>query len=146
MATKHKRVIGTTSEAIVKAESEIGRSFPLSFITWLLENNGLGVEGVHIFPVLDERDVRKTWDSIVRQYDNGQWFPEYFEDEGLSAKDLLPFASLGSGDCYCFDYSGQRHDGEIPVVWRSHESAELESRAETFAEFIAKVKIGAFED
>jgi len=146
MATKHKRVIGTTPEAIAKAEAELGHSFPPSFRVWLLEKNGLSVEAVHIFPVLDERDVRKTWDSIVRQYANGQWFPEYFEEDGLSAKDLLPFASFGSGDCYCFDYSRQREDGEIPVVWWSHETAEIEDRAETFAEFVEKVKIGVFED
>ena len=146
MATKHKRVIGTTPEAIAKAEAELGRALPASFRTWLLENNGLSLEGVYIFPVLDERDVRGTWDSIVRQYDNGQWYPEYFQDEGMSGGHLLPFSSYDSGDYYCFDYSRQREDGEVPVVWLSHETGEYEDRAETFAEFAQRVKTNAYND
>lgn len=146
MATKHKRVIGTTPEAIEKAEAELGCILPPSFRVWLLENNGLSLEGVSIFPVLDERDVRKTWDSIVRQYDNGQWYPEYFEDEGMSGSHLIPFGDHGSGDYYCFDYSRQREDGEVPVVWLSHETGEYEDRGETFAEFVQKVKAAAFDD
>jgi cell wall assembly regulator SMI1 len=146
MASKHKRVIGTTPEAVAKAETKLGRNFPPSFRAWLLENNGLYVDDVYIFPVRDERDVRKTWDSIVRQYDNGRWFPDYFEDEGLMGQHLLPFASFGSGDYYCFDYNRQRQDGETPIVWWSHETAETEDRAETFAEFVEKVNDGVYDD
>ncbi len=146
MAAKRKRVIGTTPEAIAKAEAELGRNLSPSFRAWLLESNGLSLEYVYIFPVLDERDVRKTWDSIVRQYAKGQWFPEYLEDEGMSAEHLLPFASFGSGDYYCFDYSRLRQDGEVPIVWWSYETAEVEDRAETFIEFVAMVKAGVFDD
>ncbi|HEX9996445.1 MAG TPA: SMI1/KNR4 family protein [Abditibacterium sp.] len=146
MATKHKRVIGTTLEAILRAETEIGRKFPPSFKDWLLENNCLGTEGISIFPVLDDRDVRKTWDSIVKQYDNGQWFPEYFEDENLSAEHLLPFALLDSGDYYCFDYSRQLTDGEVGIVFWSHETAKIQERAFSFSEFVEKVKCGALTD
>jgi cell wall assembly regulator SMI1 len=69
MSGRIPRVIGTTEEAIKRAEKEIGFNFPPSFRAWLLENNGLGIDGVDsIFPVLDERDPRKTWDSIARYY------------------------------------------------------------------------------
>lgn len=144
MTTKHKRVIGTTSEAIAKAEADIGFVFAPSFRAWLLTSNGLSVEGVSIFPVFDERDVRKTWDSIVKQFDSGNWFPEWLEDEGIKSEHLLPFSCCA--DYYCFDYSRKREDGEVPIVWLSHETGEIEERACSFAEFIEKVKVGEIED
>jgi hypothetical protein len=68
MKKKHPRVIGTTTEAITRAENELQRIFPPSFCAWLMENNGRDLGGVHIFPVQDDRDLRKTWNSIVREY------------------------------------------------------------------------------
>jgi hypothetical protein len=62
MTKKHPRVIGTTEDALERAEKELQRVLPPSFRAWLLEKNGLwGLEGVHIFPVQDDRDLRKTW-------------------------------------------------------------------------------------
>jgi cell wall assembly regulator SMI1 len=69
MSGRILRVIGTTEKAIAKAEEEISFRFPPSFRAWLLENNGLQIDGVDtIYPVFDERDPRKTSDSIVRNY------------------------------------------------------------------------------
>ena len=56
MSKKRPRVIGTTEEAIVKAETELNFCFPSSFREWLIQNNGLGFESISIFPVFDERD------------------------------------------------------------------------------------------
>lgn len=151
MSGRTQRVIGTTEEAIAKAEKELNCRFPPSFRAWLLENNGLQVDGVDsIYPVFDERDPRKTWDSIVRNYKEGSWaqWIADFEDygDGFNFDHLLPFAEVGSGDCYCFDYSRKLEGGETPVVVWLHESGETESRAETFADFLAKAKLGEYDD
>jgi len=144
MPKKHSRQIGTTAEAIARAEAELGFTLPPSFREWLLKNNGLGEDGVSIFPVFDERDPRMTWDSIVRQNEGGQWPGEPFEDEGRDFCHLLPFADYGTGDYYCFDYSRRRADGEVPVVRWSHETGECEDRGETFDDFLRRLRAGEF--
>jgi hypothetical protein len=145
MNTKRSRIIGTTPEAIAKEEAGLGRKLPPSFTQWLIENNGLGIEGVNVFPVLDDRDPRKTWDSIGRQVSNAwaAWL-ENFEEEDRNFSHLLPFAEFGTGDFYCFDYSRQSSDGECEVVRWSHETGDSEFRAASFSEFAAKVAIGEF--
>ncbi|WP_052572782.1 SMI1/KNR4 family protein [Haloferula sp. BvORR071] len=144
--SKHKRVIGTTPEAIARAEQQLGRSLPKSFREWLLANNGLGLGSISIFPVQDDRDVRKTWASIVQNYQNGweAWL-EIYEDERDALSSLLPFAEFSTGDYYCFDYSRVGLHGEPPVVLWSHESENLEPRGEWFVEFKERLLKGEFE-
>lgn len=149
MSGRTPRVIGTTEAAIAKAESETGCCFPPSFRAWLIENNGLGIDGVDsINPVFDERDPRKTWDSITR-YFKETWLGwiENFEGYGepFDFSQLLPFAEVGNGDCYCFDYSRKESDGETPVVIWFHDNGETEERAANFAEFVIKAQNGDFE-
>lgn len=146
MSNKHPRVFGTTEEAIAKAEATLGRVFPPSFRDWLLQNNGHNIEGVHIYPIKDERDPRMTWDSIDRLYQNGwaDWLAN-FEDEDRDFSHLLPFADYGTGDFYCFDYSRINSAGETPIVRWSHETGETEDRAATFPEFVVKVEAGEFD-
>jgi hypothetical protein len=99
MSSKRPRVFGTDDESISKAEIELNFKFPTSFRQWLIQNNGLGVENISIFPVFDERDPRKTFDSIVRNYKvNWLAWLENFEMEKLSFDHLLPFANFGTGD------------------------------------------------
>ena len=144
---KHSRVIGTTVEAISKSEDAVGFRFPISFREWLLENNGLGIEGIRIFPVLDVRDPRKTWDSIVREQQIAQgYWKDIFEGDGRSFEDLLAFAEFGTGDYYCFDYSSPTDPSEYFVVHVSHETGDRSFRANTFAEFAVKAKAGEFGD
>lgn len=150
MSGKTPRIIGTTEEAIAKAEVEIGFRFPPSFRLWLIENNGLGIDGIDsVYPVFDERDPRKTWDSIVRHF-NETWagWIEVFEEYGepFDSSHLLPFAEVGNGDCYCFDYSRKQNDGETPIVIWFHDNGETEDRAETFSEFVEKAKSGKLYD
>jgi len=141
---KRKRVIGTTIEAIRAEETKLGRVLPVSFVDWLLENNGTDIEGVHIYPVKDDRDVRKTWESISHNYENGWagWL-ENFEEEDLDFDHLLPFANFGTGDCYCFDYSDT--SGEPAIARWSHETGKTEFRANGFIDFVDKVTEGEFD-
>lgn len=147
MSRKHPRIIGTTTQAIKKAEQELGFSFPVSYRVWLAANNGLGVDGVNFFPVFDERDGRKTFDSIVREYKvNWLAWLENFGGEDVESQHLLPFADFGTGDYYCFDYSESTAEGEeVPVVRWSHETGEIELRGENFDAFLRKLASGHFE-
>ena len=72
--SKWKRCIGTSLDAITKAEAELPFALSSSYKKWMLRNNGKPLGDIQMFPIFDERDPRKTWDSIVRQYDNGNWF------------------------------------------------------------------------
>ncbi|AVD83152.1 SMI1/KNR4 family protein [Pseudomonas sp. SWI6] len=131
------RVIGTTIAAIKAAELELQRTLPESFVNWLLSNNGRSLGGVNIFPVYDDRDPRKTWESIVRVY-NGAWteWLDVFSDEVRDFSGLLPFAEFGTGDFYCFDYSELGLNNEPVVgVW-DHETGEFTKVSDGFDSFI----------
>lgn len=140
MSRKRPRVIGTTPEAIARAEQALGRPLPQSFRAWLMQNNGRwGCGAIRVFPVLDDRDPRSTWDSIERKF-RESWLKwrEIHTDSDLSS--LLPFAEFGTGDFYCFDYSRTDCTGEQPVVLWSHETGDTEDRADTFGEFVTAVE------
>ena len=143
---KVARTIGTTDESITRAERELGRRLPPSFRRWLLEKNGLGLGSVHVYPVLDDRDPRKTWDSIVRNFNVGweAWL-EILDAERGAFANLLPFADFGTGDYYCFDYSTLGDAGEPMVVLWSHETGECEPRGDSFEDFARRLQAGDFE-
>jgi hypothetical protein len=144
---KRSRVIGTSPEAISRAETAVGFQFPYSFREWLLQNNGLGIEGVNIFPVFDERDPRKTWSSITRESEIArEYWADVFDGDERSFDDLLAFANFGTGDYYCFDYSVPTEPGEYLVVHVSHETGDRTPRANTFSEFVAKIAAGEFDN
>ena len=144
---RRHRVIGTSPDAIAKAEAEVGFRFPSSFRSWLIEKNGLGIESVSIFPVFDKRDPRKTSDSIVRENAVAKsYWSDVFAKGGHSFEDLLAFGEFGTGDYYCFDYSAPTEPGEFMVVHVSHETGERSPRARTFCEFAEKVVAGEFDD
>lgn len=145
MSQKRPRIIGTTDEAIDAAEAALNRKLPASLRSWFLQNNGLGIRDISIFPILDQRDVRTTWESIDRRFKTGwqDWLANFGGQED-AFDDLLPFAEFGSGDYYCLDYSRLRPDGETPVVKWSHETGETEDRADSFSAFAIKAKEGEF--
>ena len=139
------RVIGTTDLAISKAETELGFQLPSTFREWLKENNGRSIEDVTIFPVFDERDPRKTWDSIVRNCNTNwkPWLDNFGPDHDFSH--LLPFGEFGSGDYFCFDFSQTSANGEPIITLWSHETGEAEFVANNFAEFVDLIESGKLE-
>jgi len=143
---KRKRVIGTTIEAIQTEESKLEKKLSPSFSDWLIAHNGTNVEGIHIYPVLDPRDKRMTWESLYHNLVNGwaEWL-EVHEDSGYEFDHLLPFADFGTGDYYCFDYSNISRPDEPTIVHWSHETAETEFRAKDFSEFVIKAESGEFD-
>lgn len=131
------RVIGTSSTEIQAAEAALHLQFPQSFADWLLINNGKSLGALNVFPVFDGRDPRKTWDSIVRNFE-GTWaeWLKNFSDDGRNFSSLLPFAQFGTGDFYCFDYLKIGSAGEPVVVFWSHETGESKVVADSFADFL----------
>ena len=145
--SKRKRVIGTTQESIKAEEAKLNRTLPPSFAAWLLKNNGLCIDDISIFPVKDNRDIRKTWESLYHHYENNwkAWL-ENFDGDEMNLDHLLPFAEFGTGDYYCFDYNQISPENEPKVVLWSHETAETQFRADTFDEFIQKINNGDIDD
>lgn len=129
--------IGTSLAAIAAAEQALGRTLPASYVQWLLPNNGRALGALSVFPVYDEANARKTWESIARHY-NTSW-QEWLEtvDGGNDASTLLPFAQFGTGDYYCFDYAQTGPSGEPVVVLWSHETGATSTVAPDFAAFLA---------
>jgi len=129
---------GTTTVEIEAAEASLGRALPYSFATWLLLNNGRSLGGLLVFPVFDARNPRKTWNSIVRHYNEGwrEW-RDTFDHTGADFSNLLPFAESGTGDYYCFDYDRTDASLEPDVVLWSHETGETAHVANDFATFLS---------
>lgn len=94
--------------------------------------------GVEVFPVFDARDPRKTWESIVRHFEQG-WraWQDTFSGIALDCSSLLPFAQFGTGDYYCFDYAVLGDAGEPVVVLWSHETGRTCVVADDYAAFLA---------
>jgi len=143
-STGCNKEFGTEPANIDAAEQQIDFRFTPSFRAWLLENSGLCVGEIQVFPVADQR---RAWErnTIIEEFAAGQWFPEALEDDGNDYSHLLPFAQPHE-NWYCFDYSRRRGDGEVPVVHFQHDSGEKMDREGTFIEFLARLTAGEFED
>lgn len=134
------RIVGTVEEAIEIEEAALNRVLPDSFKNWLLDNNGTDLDSLHIYPVRDERDTRKTWQSLYYNFEH-EWAEcrkKFYQTDQIFSH-LLPFADFGTGGFYCFDYSVEAQSGERRVVLWSSESGSTELYAENFNEFIEKV-------
>jgi hypothetical protein len=136
------RITGTVEEALAIEESLLGRKLPRSFSDWLLDNNGLDIEEVHIYPVRDERDTRKTWESLSYLLIN-DWAEGLLKFNQAIYSHLLPFADSGTSDYFCFDYSVPGENGERPIVLWSHKTGKTEFFAVDFREFEMKILAGA---
>lgn len=147
MSGRTPRFIGTNDSCVAEAERQLGRTFPPSFRDWLLANNGRSIDVVDIFPVFDSRDPRKTWDSIVRNYDgNWQDWLKNVAEWGFDSSMLLPIGTYANGDFCCLDYRQSWSDGEVAVVLWTHETGDTEYRARDFAEFLVKLAAGEFDN
>ena len=138
------RIIGTVEEAIVEEEALLGRKLPRSFREWLLQNNSQDVAETHIYPVRDERDTRKTWESLAYNF-NHTWSMAVSNHGEAIFSHLLPFADSGTDNFFCFDYSVNVKNDEWPVVIWFHESGGTEMYASDFIEFMRKVQDEASE-
>jgi hypothetical protein len=139
---KVARVIGTTEDSVSRAERELSRRLPPSFRRWILENNGRGLGSVHVYPVLDDRDPRKTWDSIVRNFKVGweAWL-EIFGTEREAFTALLPFADFDRWTTTVRLFK-DRDNGE-PVVVPGLMRPGNEPRGDSFEDPACRLKAGS---
>ena len=134
-------IIGTVEATISIEEAELGRKLPDSFRLWLLEINGSNLADLHIYSVRDERDTRKTWNSLAH-YLHGEWASQLKKFDHAIFAHLLPFADYGLEDHYCFDYSQRLQKDEPSVVRCSGANGVTQTIAESFDEFSRKVVSG----
>ncbi|MBS2029762.1 MAG: SMI1/KNR4 family protein [Deltaproteobacteria bacterium] len=131
--SKRHRVLGTTPEALRRAEEKLGHRFPPSFSAWLLIHNGT----LDVFPVLDERAPRTLTGNIIQERDAlHSYVQNCLSHTPPDVAALLPVAAVGDGDWWCFDFSARRADAEAPIVRFSHETGDCEFVAESFEAFL----------
>jgi len=95
-------------------------------------------------PVRDERDTRKTWESLSYLLRN-EWAEALKKFKRTTYSHLLPFADFGTADYYCFDYSVPEKMSEQPIVLCSHETGEVKFCAGNFRVFVKKIHGGVID-
>lgn len=117
---------GVTSLDIKTAEEQLGVAFPEQYKELFQLSNNAQVGEWTLFPVKDPKNLKRTWDDIVRQ--NLE-----VRDEGKS-KDLISIGEDGTGDKLCFRVVDSFMDGKV-YIW-NHETGEAEELATDLKEFI----------
>lgn len=116
---------------IERAEQQLGRSLPETFVRRLLEDNGGEVEVAgdtwQLHPVFDDSDRKRmgrTANHILRETEVARGW------NGFPAE-AIAIGANGSGDRLVLLPSGERF-GETVYCW-DHETGELHEAAESFA-------------
>lgn len=125
---------GITDLDIKSAENQLGVVFPEQYKELLKLSNNAQIGEWTLFPIKDQKNLKKTWDDIVRQNQDAR-------DEGM-ADDLISIGEDGTGDKLCFRIADNVIDSVI-YIWY-HETEELEELAPNLKDFI--VSNSGFED
>ncbi|MGE7768802.1 SMI1/KNR4 family protein [Peribacillus sp. NPDC096540] len=125
---------GVTDLDIKSAEEQLGVVFPKQYKELFKLSNNAQIDEWTLFPIKDSKNLKRTWDDIVRQNQD-------VRDEGM-ADDLISIGEDGTGDKLCFRIVDTVMDGKI-YIWY-HETEELEELASNLKEFI--VSNSKFED
>ncbi|WP_066172580.1 SMI1/KNR4 family protein [Bacillus marinisedimentorum] len=117
---------GAKEEDIKAAEEKLGAAFPEQYreLCKLVNNAEIG-EWI-LYPIKDKRNLKKTWDDVVRQNTLAR-------EEGIS-EHLIVIADDGSGDRLCFKATNGQM-GNILYIW-DHETEEIEEYAPDLKQFI----------
>ncbi|WP_409292717.1 SMI1/KNR4 family protein [Peribacillus sp. SCS-37] len=117
---------GVDESDLKLAEEKLGAIFPEQYkeLFKLVNNPEIG-EWI-LYPILSQKNVKNTWDDIVRQN-------KEVRDERMP-ENLIVIGDDGSGDKLCFkNIQGKMAD--ILYLW-DHETEELEEYAPSLEEFI----------
>ncbi|SIS14463.1 SMI1-KNR4 cell-wall [Peribacillus simplex] len=125
---------GVTDLDIKSAEEQLGVVFPKQYKELFKLSNNAQIDEWTLFPIKDSKNLKRTWDDIVRQNQD-------VRDEGM-ADNLISIGEDGTGDKLCFRIVDTVMDGKI-YIWY-HETEELEELASNLKEFI--VSNSEFED
>jgi cell wall assembly regulator SMI1 len=117
---------GVTDSDINLAEKEIEVAFPKQYKELFKLSNNAQIGEWTLFPIKDPKNVKRTWDDIVRQN-------KEVRDEGM-ANELISIGEDGTGDKLCFRVGNEEVDNKV-YIW-DHETGEIEELASNLKEFI----------
>ncbi|WP_282020948.1 SMI1/KNR4 family protein [Planomicrobium okeanokoites] len=117
---------GVEESAIRETEQKLNVRFPDQYVQLFKLTNGPEVGEWTLFPIKDPKNMKKTWDDVVRQ--NKEVL------DGEISDNLIAIAEDGTGDYLCLKVE----DGKAgdPVYLWLHETDETEELAPTLKDFI----------
>lgn len=117
---------GVEESVIRETEQKLNIRFPNQYVQLFKLANGSEVGEWTLFPIKDPKNMKKTWDDVVRQNE------EVLDDE--ISENLIAIAEDGTGDYLCLKVKdGKAKD---PIFLWLHESDETEELAPTLKDFI----------
>ncbi|AGK54490.1 SMI1/KNR4 family protein [Bacillus sp. 1NLA3E] len=119
---------------IKSAEEQLGVAFPNQYKDLFKLTNNAQIGEWTLFPIKDPKNLKRTWDDIVRQN-------QEVRDEGM-AVNLISIGEDGTGDKLCFRIVDTVMLNKV-YIWY-HETEEVEEIASNLKEFI--VSNSEFED
>ncbi|WP_226683456.1 SMI1/KNR4 family protein [Sutcliffiella horikoshii] len=125
---------GVTDINIKSAEEQLGVSFPNQYKDLFKLTNNAQIGEWTLFPIKDSKNLKRTWDDIVRQN-------QEVRDEGMK-DDLISIGEDGTGDKLCFRIVDMVIDNKV-YIWY-HETEEVDEIALNLKEFI--LSNSEFED
>lgn len=117
---------GVEESVIRETEQKLNIRFPDQYVQLFKLANGPEVGEWTLFPIKDPKNMKKTWDDLVRQNEEVL--------DGEISDDLIAIAEDGTGDYLCLKVE----DGKAgdPVYLWLHETDETEELAPTLKDFI----------
>ncbi|PSL40898.1 SUKH superfamily protein [Planomicrobium soli] len=129
---------GVAESAIIDTEQKLNVLFPTQYVELFKLANGPEVGEWILFPIKDAKNLKKTWDDVVRQ--NTEVLDEVIPEN------LIAIAEDGTGDYLCFEVE----DGKAadPIFLWLHETTEMEELAPSLKDFIviAQEEMEDFEE
>ncbi|WP_455675849.1 SMI1/KNR4 family protein [Pradoshia sp.] len=117
---------GVSDLDIKAAEEQLGISFPEQYKELFKLTNTAQIDEWTLFPIKDSKNIKRTWDDIVRQN-------QEMKDDGMTDT-LISIGEDGTGDKLCYRIVDGQVDNEI-YIW-NHETEEIEELASNLKEFI----------
>ncbi|MET3195181.1 SMI1/KNR4 family protein [Bacillus sp. OAE603] len=117
---------GVTDLDIKSAEVQLAVVFPIQYKELFKLTNNAQIGEWRLFPIKDPKNLKRTWDDIVRQ--NQEVRDEGMEDEFMS------IGEDGSGDKLCLKVVNGKMEDEI-YLW-DHETTEVDKITSNLKEFI----------
>lgn len=117
---------GVEESVIRETEQKLNIRFPDQYVQLFKLANGPEVGEWTLFPIKDPKNMKKTWDDLVRKNEEVL--------DGEISDDLIAIAEDGTGDYLCLKVE----DGKAgdPVYLWLHETDETEELAPTLKDFI----------
>jgi cell wall assembly regulator SMI1 len=117
---------GVSKKDLEDTEKKIGAAFPKEYREFVQKANNAEVGEWILHPIKDSKNIKKTWDDIVRKNIENRW-------ETMNSC-YIEFADDGTGDKLCFKISENRMCSEI-YFW-DHESGEVKKISDNFLDMI----------